>query len=196
MLIENLNEIMLIYLNKLWNNPIIEKCVWVFADAPIFFIPIFLIVTWLILTYKNKNEKKNELLIILYSTILWIIIAIITQHLFHFDRPENYIKNTWKLLLKHIPDASFPSDHATVSFAFLTSLYYAKYKKTSYIFFPFALIMVISRVIAWVHWPLDIIVWIIIWITSSYITFKYIKKLKFIKKLNQSIIKITWYIKL
>jgi undecaprenyl-diphosphatase len=170
--------------------------VWIFADAPIFFIPIFLIITWIILSYKKDSQKKNDLLFIFYSCVLWIIFALIIQQFIHFDRPENYILHTWKLLLKHIPDASFPSDHATVSFAFLTSLYLSNYKKVFYIFLPLALIMGLSRIIAWVHWPFDIIVWILIWIFSSFVTFKFIKKLEIIKKLNTMIMKITSLIKL
>ncbi len=194
--IMKINENLLLSLNSLSKNDIIANLVWIFADAPIFFIPIFLIITWIILSYKKELEKKKDLLFILYSCILGIVIALLIQKLIHFDRPENYIKNTWKLLLKHIPDASFPSDHATVSFAFLTSLYLSNYKKVFYIFLPFAFIMVISRVIAWVHWPLDIIVWILIWVLSSFITFKFIKKLEIIKKLNTMIMKLASFVKL
>lgn len=194
--IQQVNETLLIYLNWFSINKNIEILVWIFADAPIFFVPIFLFVTRIILTYKKKTENKADLLFIFYSCILGIAIALLIQQIIHFDRPENYIKNTWKLLLSHIPDASFPSDHATVSFAFLTSLYFANYKKIFYIFLPFAIIMWLSRVIAWVHWPFDIIAWSIIWILSSVIVFKFIKKLEIIKKLNTIIFKIASFIKL
>ncbi len=195
-IIQNFNTEWLQYFNSFSNNDKITSIVWIFADAPIFFIPIFLIIAWIILSYKKEQEKKLDLLFILYSCILGIIIALLIQQFIHFDRPENYIIHTWKLLLKHIPDASFPSDHATVSFAFLTSLYLSNYKKVFYIFLPFAFIMVISRIIAWVHWPLDIIAWILIWILSSFITFKFIKKLEIIKKLNTMIMKIASFVKL
>jgi undecaprenyl-diphosphatase len=194
--IQQINEFWLVYLNWFSENDTIQTLVWFFADAPIFFIPIFLFFTWVILAYKNKSEKKEDLLYILYSCILGIIIALLMQQIIHFDRPENYIKNTWKLLLKHIPDASFPSDHATVSFAFLTSLYFANYKKIFFIFLPFAIIMWLSRIIAWVHWPLDIIVWCIIWISSSLIVFNFINKLDIIKKINKLIMKIASFVKL
>ena len=194
--LQQINESILLALNNLSTNNIIANLVWIFADAPIFFIPIFLIITWIILSYKKDSQKKNDLLFIFYSCVLWIIFALIIQQFIHFDRPENYILHTWKLLLKHIPDASFPSDHATVSFAFLTSLYLSNYKKVFYIFLPLALIMGLSRIIAWVHWPFDIIVWILIWIFSSFVTFKFIKKLEIIKKLNTMIMKITSLIKL
>lgn len=195
-IIQNFNTEWLQYFNSFSNNDKIAKIVWVFADAPIFFIPIFLIVVWITLSYKKEQKKKEDLLFIFYSCVLGILTALLIQQFVHFDRPENYINQTWKLLLKHIPDASFPSDHAIVGFAFLTSLYLSNYRKTFFLFFPFAFIMVLSRIVAWVHWPLDIIAWILIWIFSSLITFKFIKKLEIIKKLNTMIMKIASFIKL
>lgn len=192
-----LNQDILIFLNNLWNYKTVEIFVKIFADAPIFFLPIFLVYMWIYYTYKQKNdEKKHSLLFIFYSTIIWIFIALIIQHIIHIDRPENYIGNTGKLLLKHLPDASFPSDHATVSFAFLTSLFLFWYKKIWWIFLPFVIFMNLSRIIAWVHWPFDILVWATIWIFSSYITHKYLSKTKLIKNLNTFIIKTVKYIKL
>ncbi len=183
--IQQFNEFWLVYLNSFATNNTIQTIVWIFSDAPIFFIPIFLFITWIILSCRKNNEKKEDLLFIFYSCVLGIIFALIIQNIIHFDRPENYIKGTWKLLLKHIPDASFPSDHATVSFAFLTSLYFSNYKKTFFMFFPFVIIMGLSRIIAWVHWPLDIIK-----------IFKFIKKLVIIKKINTIILKIASFVKM
>jgi undecaprenyl-diphosphatase len=100
------------------------------------------------------------------------------------------------LLLDHIPDASFPSDHATVSVAFLTSLFLAWYKKTWFIFTPFVIFMLLSRIILWVHWPFDILVWSLVWIFSSFVVFKYITKIKTINKVNKFLIKIMSFIKL
>jgi membrane-associated phospholipid phosphatase len=48
--------------------------------------------------------------------VLAVIINLIIQQFFFFERPETLITP----ILKHIPDASFPSDHTSVSFAFLT----------------------------------------------------------------------------
>jgi undecaprenyl-diphosphatase len=60
-------------------------------------------------------------------------------------------------LLDHIPDASFPSDHASVSVAFLTALYLTGYKKVFWAFMPWVILMNLCRVIAGVHWPFDIL---------------------------------------
>ena len=168
----------------------LEKVIWFLSDAPIFFLPIFLVWAWIFWTYKIKdNEKKADLLNIVYWIIVAIIINLIIQHFFYFSRPETLITP----ILKHIPDASFPSDHATVSIAFLTWLFLAWYKKTAYIFLIFAILMNFSRIAWWIHWFFDVIVWAIIWITTEIIVFK---NKKYFEKINNFIIKILNYIKL
>jgi len=197
-MLQEINKEILIYLNSLLKFNFIDITTLCFADTPIFFIPIFLIISWI---YYSINKKatlldKEKLLYIFYSIVIWLGISLIIQHIVHIDRPESVLKWVWKLLLKHIPDASFPSDHATVSIAFLTSLFLAWYKKIWLVFTPFVILMLLSRVILGVHWPFDIIAWSLVWIFSSYFTFRYLVKFKFVNKINQFIIKIMLYIKL
>ncbi len=182
----------------------LEKTVGLISDAPIFFLPIFLLSVWIFHTFKktsstniviwNKKKilKKSELLNIVYWVILAIIINLLIQSIIKIDRPESIIK----AILKHIPDASFPSDHASVSFAFLTWLFITWYKKIWYIFGIFVILMNFSRIAWWIHWFFDIIAWIFVWILSSVFVFKYLKNTIFIINLNNIIIKILSYIKL
>lgn len=188
MFLEEMNKAWLEFLNSLWQNEIISQSSILLADTPIFFLPIFLVTAW-ILSLKNNNSKtKNNLLFIFYSSVIAIIINLIIQQFFHFERPELFLENVWKLLLDHIPDASFPSDHAAVSVSFLTGLFLFGYKKVWYYFGFFVILMLISRIIVWVHWPLDIIVWSIIWVISAFIIKKLVDN-KLIKNINNTIIK-------
>ena len=114
----------------------------------------------------------------------------------HFERPETAISSSGKLLLEHIPDASFPSDHASVSVAFLSGLYFAGYKKVFWAFLPWVILMLLSRVIVGVHWPVDIIAGSIIGIISGYLVFNKVSKIKFVKNTNKRIIELLSYIKL
>jgi len=207
-MLQEINKELLISLNSLTQYDFVKTFVLCFVDTPILFLPIFLISLWIYFTYKNNNTvlseinltknllEKENLIYIFYSVILWIIISLIIQHIVYVDRPEAALKWVWLLLLHHIPDASFPSDHATVSVAFLTSLFLTWYKKTWLIFTPFVISMLLSRVILWVHWPFDIIAWSLVWIFSSFVIFKYVTKIKIINKFNRFIIKVMWYIKL
>jgi membrane-associated phospholipid phosphatase len=69
------------------------------------------------------------------------------------------------------------------------------YKKSAFTILPFFIIMLLSRIIAWVHWPLDIIVWSIVWIFSSFIIFKNTDFYIF-KNINKVFLKIASFIKL
>jgi len=194
---QNINEWLLKWLNGFAEYEIMGPLVFLFADLPIFFLPIFLLGMWIFYTYKQKNiDKKQDLLFIFYATILGIIISLIIQQFVAIDRPEAYLETTGKLLLSHVPDASFPSDHATVSVAFLSALFLAYYKRVGLCFLPFVIIMNLCRVIAGVHWPFDIVAGTIVGIFSAIVMFKYISKIKLVKTFNMWIIKLMWYLKL
>lgn len=194
-ILKNFNEFGLTSLNSLGQYVVIKDIAVIFADAPIFILPIFLLSFWIINKKRWEINGKENMLYIVYSVIMAISISLIIQKLVHIERPETFLHNVWHLLLNHVPDASFPSDHATVSTAFLTSLFLFWYKKSAYFILPFFIIMFFSRVIVWVHWPLDIIVWIIVWIISGFTIFKF-KDFFIFKKMNKLIIKIASFIKL
>lgn len=112
---QDINLFLLQSLNNLTRFDLIASLSSLFADLPIFFLPIFLLYSWISYTYWNKaNENKNALLFIFYSCIVAIIISLIIQQFVDIQRPEHAIAAAGKILLKHIPDASFPSDHASV----------------------------------------------------------------------------------
>jgi len=195
-MIENFNTTWLLFFNNFADSEFSATVFWYIADLPIFFLPLFLIFTWLYYVIKNKNEQKKSLLFIVYSTIVALIINIVIQKLVHFDRPESALQNSWRLILEHIPDASFPSDHTAVSIAFVTAMYLFGFRKIALIFLPFALLMNTSRIIVWVHWPLDVIVGTIIWFLSAIFVYKFLQDISIIKKLNLQIIKIASFFRL
>ena len=102
------------------------------ADAPIFFAPVFLVSAWVYWTVKHNDEKKKDLIFIFFSIVASILTNLVIQHFVDEARPETFVQP----LIDHLPDASFPSDHAAVSFAFLTSLYLFGYKKIFWIYLP------------------------------------------------------------
>jgi undecaprenyl-diphosphatase len=119
-----------------------------------------------------------------------LIINLVIQQFVHLDRPESVLEWVWKLILKHLPDASFPSDHTAIGIAFLVSLFFAKYYKIWIIFTIPVILMCISRVVLGVHFPFDILGWAIVWIIWAIISFKFLKKTRLINSLNDFILKI------
>lgn len=192
-ILHNINKEILVFLNSLTDVKIIADIVYIFADAPIFLIPLFLVIYWI--AKRNDNAEKNKLLLTFYSIVLAVIINIIIQQFVHIDRPETALNWARELILQHIPDASFPSDHAAVSIAFITSLALFWFFRIFLIFLPLFIIMNLSRIIWWVHWPFDILAWSIIWIISSFIIYKW-KDFIIFEKVNNFIFKIAKIFKL
>lgn len=184
-----------LYLNSFTDNYFVWNIVYFFADAPIFIIPLFLVIWWFYFHYKKEPENKNKLLFICYATIVAVIINITIQQFIHLERPEENLKNMWKLILNHIPDASFPSDHASVWSAFLMSLFLFWFTKFWYLIIPFILIMLLSRIAGGIHWPWDIFVWMIVWIISSFFIYKS-QNVTILKYINKKILQFTSFFKL
>lgn len=193
---QNINIPLLYFFNDFTQNIFIEKIVSYMADIPIFFLPIFLIFWWFYYTFKDKdNNKKHHLLFVFYSTLLAIVSSLIIQYFFHFERPEQSLEWRGNLILKHLPDASFPSDHASVWMAFLVAIYLFWWKKIAKYFTPFLIIMLLSRIAWWVHWPLDIWAWVILWSICAIIVYK-LRNFHILQKVNNFLLKIASFLKL
>lgn len=190
---ESWNEALLIYLHNFMAYEFVADVVYFMADGPIFFLPIFLIIAWFI---KKQNSSRMHLLHMFYACVIGIGISLFIQQFVDIARPESALSGSANLILAHIPDASFPSDHATVSVAFLTSLFLAGYKKIGYMYWVAVIVMNLSRVMAGVHWPLDIIAGTIVWISAAYISFYGLAQFTFVKNMNLFIIKISRYLKI
>lgn len=192
---EHINIPLLQYFHSLTQYPFVENIVLRMADIPIFFVPIFLVAMWIYAAIQKQNTIKHTLLVIFYSCFIAVWTNLIIQYFVHIDRPETALTQSGKLIIEHIPDASFPSDHASVSIAFLISIFLYWYRKTTYVIAPFFVLMLLSRIAGWVHWPFDILVWSIIWAGSAGMVYA-LRNIKIITQINTFLIKIASYIKL
>lgn len=153
----------------------------ILADIFVFAYPIILI--WLFIigyTKKNSNNQYGSLSV-LWSTMVAVAINIVIQLFIRKDRPETL---PWlKLILKHVPSVSFPSDHAAVSMAFAIGFYLffqsslknRTIKCMVYFLFAASFVMGICRIAVAVHRPTDILVWWIIGIIWWYIGYTLFK---------------------
>ena len=103
---------------------------------------------------KNYFKKIKEILFVFFSGVVAWCLASILKILIHTPRPFNVFTNVHSLISE--TGFAFPSGHATFYLALAVSLYFC-HKKVGYLFMIFALLIGIARIMAGVHFPVDIL---------------------------------------
>lgn len=133
------------------------------------YLPFVFILILLYLWFKDIEYKK----IVLYSTysaILGILLNfLITLFYFH---PRPFMEHIGTLLINHIPDSSFPSDHTTfmLSIAFMF-LYFKKTRNLGIVLSLLGILGGIARIFSGIHFPFDIFGSFIVAVIVSYAIF-------------------------
>ncbi|MAG12423.1 hypothetical protein CL630_01260 [bacterium] len=147
-----INESLFLFLNNLAGKfPIFDTLVifsaeyllfWLIAGATVF------------LLLKKENSLKRILILFISISVAWGISQIINT-LYPSPRPF-LILDGINLLFEHGGYDSFPSGNTTIAFALAAGLFYYN-KPVAWLFVLGALLVGISRIIAGVHWPFDIL---------------------------------------
>ncbi len=143
-------------------NVILDKFGIIVAKFLPFAFILFLLYLWF-----GKNEKKEIALYSGYSAILGIALNFLIA-LFYFH-PRPFMDGIGTLLISHLPNTSFPSDHTTfmLSIAF-TLLYFKKIRRAGIVLSVFGIIGGIARVYCGVHYPLDIFGSVVVAVVASF----------------------------
>jgi undecaprenyl-diphosphatase len=141
----------------------------IFDDLVIFFAVYFpyvvLILAGLFLLFHHEvlqaespfrvfMQKKKEILSAFFTGVLAYIFSLVLKIFIHTPRPFNtspFIRS-----LFYESGYSFPSGHATFFMALAVSIFFF-HKKAGYWFMSFAFLIGIARIIAGVHFPIDIL---------------------------------------
>ena|ERR1035437_6041361 len=99
-------------------------------------------------------EKKREILMVFFSGCLAWVLAYILKILIHIPRPFDVFSQVRSLFSES--GYAFPSGHATFFMALAISIFFL-HKKAGYVFMLFALLIGLARIIAGVHFPIDIL---------------------------------------
>lgn len=172
--------------NLAGKNTIFDSFIIFLAD----FLQYFLIIAFLLLLFFLTYSRQQKIKIILTVFVSMIIarFGVVSLIRFFYHRIRPFTDHSVNQLITN-NGFSFPSGHAALFFAMAMAIYFypnrepnisnvASNKKWGILFFLAAILMGLSRIIAGVHYPSDIIGGAIIGILSAYLIFYFSKKLK------------------
>lgn len=116
--------------------------------------PFLLVLPLLYLWFFRGAKGKKAALLALASMGLALLLAQIITIFYFRERP--FAMHEVNLLIEKSPDSSFPSDHATFSFA-IASMVWLQDRKAGWVSLALALLIGVSRVFVGTHYPLDIL---------------------------------------
>lgn len=132
-----------------------------------------LVVLYLIYLFPKSNSVKKRIISLsLFSLPAAFIVSRILSNFYYSTRP--FVEQNFTPLISHAADNGFPSDHALLSFA-LASIVFASSKKWGVIFFILGIGIGLSRILAGIHSPLDILGSFFIGAGVVFICYKIIK---------------------
>jgi len=168
----------------------LDKIVVFFAH----YLPYILVAFLILLLLKNfKKNKKIILGSFLTAGLGWLIVLLIRLFYYH---PRPFVENQVNLISSHSLTSSFPSAHAVFLFSISSFIYFYSrekcsgtralarsedetlisspttrhfWRRVSVWFLIFSFLIVVSRVFAGVHWPLDILVGAILGIFIAFL---------------------------
>lgn len=121
-----------------------------FATFFIWFLYVGLIILWFI---DGKIKKEQVIHALAASLIAWTI-AFLIKRFFPTVRP--FITNGREIDVLFRPtDGAFPSEHSTLAFALATTVFMHD-RRVGWVFLVGALLVGVARVLANVHYPIDI----------------------------------------
>ena len=128
----------------------------------------------LVFWWQNRKVHPRFLLQTIAAAILSRGIITEAVRLF-WDRPRPFIENSITPLIEHAASPSFPSGHAAFFFA-LGAIIYSYNKKAGMLFLLGVTILSVARVLAFLHWPSDILAGAIIGIASAFLAMQLSKR--------------------
>lgn len=122
-----------------------------FATFFIWFLFLGLGILWII----DGKIKKEQVIHALFACFFAWVIAAIIKHFFPTTRP--FLINGGDVdVLMRPSNGAFPSEHTTIAFALAVTVYMHD-RKVGWFFLTCALIIGIARIVANVHYPVDIL---------------------------------------
>jgi undecaprenyl-diphosphatase len=136
-----------------------------FTNYALILYGLSLIAIWLL----GGNKSKRSALYAVGTGVLALVVNIVISKLYFEPRP--FVTHHIHILLPHAADASFPSDHATGSFAIAFAIW-LRNRKIGVPMIILAILTGISRVWVGHHYPFDVVGSMIVAGIVAYIVYK------------------------
>ncbi len=130
------------------------------------FLAIYLKISFSKNIFKDLLNKWREISFVFCSVVFATVFDQILKFLIHTPRPFLALPNVQALFSE--TGFAFPSGHATFFSALAFSIFFLN-KKAGYVFMFFALLIGLARIIAGVHFPIDILGGFILGIGTAYL---------------------------
>ena len=122
------------------------------ANWSIYLAPILLMVAWV----RRSVAVRFALLDATVAALIGLALAQVITAIWYHPRPFEICLG--RQLLDHVPEASFPSDHATLLFSLaLPLLFCAPARRWGAVLLTLGVVVAWSRIYLGVHFPLDMI---------------------------------------
>lgn len=116
--------------------------------------------------FAEFRKKWKEIILVFFVGLFARGITEILKYLIHTDRP--FLKLTQVQSLFPETGHSFPSGHTTFFFGLAFAVFFV-HKKVGYIFLFFALVIGLARIVAGVHFPIDILGGFVVGFITAYL---------------------------
>lgn len=140
------------------------------AKALIYLIPIHLVILW----FYGSAQERRAVFTIFAAIISGLILAFIIGKI--YDRPRPFAAHIVTALIHHRDNASFPSDHAIIYFAYVTCLYLFRYRHAANVALVLAILTCWGRVFVGVHYPSDVVAGAMIGIVVARVGFRFMSR--------------------
>lgn len=167
-----MNTVIFQYLHNFAGQSVFTDTVIVFGAKYLPYIIVVSLALFIIFGRDRKQGLKIILCALASAVFARLIITELIRYFYHSPRP--FMVYDFTPLIYDFNN-SFPSGHAAFFFALATAIFLF-HKKWGVAYFLGAIIIILSRIIAGIHWPTDVLGGIIVGIGSAILISFFSKK--------------------
>lgn len=150
-------------------HPLLVSIIAGFANWGVVAFGVAAVGLWLLDTPRQPGMWRRACAAGLSAAAVGLLASQLLSHIWNRTRPyQDHPRGVIPLIAPSL-DPSFPSDHATAAFAIAFGILFVA-RRTGWLFLAWAALIGISRVLAGVHYPTDILAGAVVGLASGYVT--------------------------